>query len=204
MEAFYEKELKELTLKIESDPNNGDLYYHRSHIYYIDDKYEQANMDFDKAITTASDEKTKAKMYANRSEWLLQKDLLEKATADCDMAIALDPDNFYIQCVHDRIKHAQPNGPDVETSLWNTLHKIFTKEEAEETMRMLDGLTQKERDLLILYFGWAGDKPMSFKKIGVKMGITPEQAKQIKNKAMKRLQENSAIQAIAEKQPPEE
>jgi RNA polymerase primary sigma factor len=56
-----------------------------------------------------------------------------------------------------------------------------------EVQRVLDTLTERERHILIAYFGLKGTLMMSLQEIAEKMNITQERVRQIKEKATYRL-----------------
>jgi RNA polymerase primary sigma factor len=58
----------------------------------------------------------------------------------------------------------------------------------QEISRSLSTLTDRESEVLISYFGLNGTKPLSLEEIGGKFSLTPERVRQIKEKAMRRLQ----------------
>jgi len=60
-----------------------------------------------------------------------------------------------------------------------------------ETERTLASLTDREREVIKLFFGIGVEHPMTLEDIGEQLGITRERIRQIKDKAIIRLQESS-------------
>jgi len=63
----------------------------------------------------------------------------------------------------------------------------------EEIRQMLDGLTDRERDIIKLYFGIDHDNPYTLDEIGRKFKITRERVRQIKTKALHRLRSAQGV-----------
>ena len=59
-----------------------------------------------------------------------------------------------------------------------------------EVQRALSTLTQRESDVLALYFGLNGKQSMTLEEIGLKFNLTRERVRQIKEKATRRLRQN--------------
>ncbi len=60
-----------------------------------------------------------------------------------------------------------------------------------EVMRTLSTLTQREADVVTLYFGLNGESPLTLEEIGERFGLTRERVRQIKEKAIRRLRHSS-------------
>jgi RNA polymerase primary sigma factor len=56
-----------------------------------------------------------------------------------------------------------------------------------EVARSLSSLTERQRDVLMLYFGINVDNPVSLEDIGERFGLTRERVRQIKDKAITKL-----------------
>jgi len=63
----------------------------------------------------------------------------------------------------------------------------------EEIRQMLDGLTERERDIIKLYYGIDHDNPYTLDEIGRKFKITRERVRQIKTKALHRLKSAQGV-----------
>ena len=56
-----------------------------------------------------------------------------------------------------------------------------------DTERMLSVLTETQRQIIKMFFGLDGKEPRSLEDIGIKLGLTKERIRQIKDLAIKRL-----------------
>lgn len=65
-----------------------------------------------------------------------------------------------------------------------------------EVHRALSTLTQRESDVIELYFGLNGEPTMSLEEIGEKFNLTRERVRQIKEKAIRRLRHTSRSKAL--------
>jgi len=78
------------------------------------------------------------------------------------------------------------NGNSPKTDV-NLLHESLQK----EIDRSLSTLTDRERDVIKLFFGIALPHPLSLEEIGEKFNLTRERVRQIKEKGIRRLRNNS-------------
>ncbi|MEI6748600.1 MAG: sigma-70 family RNA polymerase sigma factor [Bacteroidales bacterium] len=76
------------------------------------------------------------------------------------------------------------DGPTPETEL---LYESLRK----EIERAVSTLTQREADVVRLYFGLNGSHPMTLEEIGERFDLTRERVRQIKEKAIRRLKHTS-------------
>jgi len=67
----------------------------------------------------------------------------------------------------------------------------------EEIRQMLDGLTDRERDIIKLYFGIDHDNAYTLDEIGRKFKITRERVRQIKTKALYRLKSAQGVKTTS-------
>ena len=65
-----------------------------------------------------------------------------------------------------------------------------------EVQRALSTLTQREADVISLYFGLNGEHSMTLEEIGEKFNLTRERVRQIKEKAIRRLRHTSRSKAL--------
>jgi RNA polymerase primary sigma factor len=65
-----------------------------------------------------------------------------------------------------------------------------------EVHRALSTLTQREADVITLYFGLNGEHSMTLEEIGEKFNLTRERVRQIKEKAIRRLRHTSRSKAL--------
>ena len=65
-----------------------------------------------------------------------------------------------------------------------------------EVQRALSTLTQREADVISLYFGLNGEHSMTLEEIGERFSLTRERVRQIKEKAIRRLRHTSRSKAL--------
>lgn len=73
----------------------------------------------------------------------------------------------------------------------NPDHTLISESLRREVERALTTLTMREADVLRLYFGLAGEQPMTLEEIGDRFDLTRERVRQIKEKAIRRLKHTS-------------
>ena len=66
----------------------------------------------------------------------------------------------------------------------------------KEVQRALSTLTQREADVIALYFGLNGEHAMTLEEIGEKFNLTRERVRQIKEKAIRRLRHTSRSKTL--------
>ncbi|MDG5814612.1 RNA polymerase sigma factor RpoD/SigA [Chitinispirillales bacterium ANBcel5] len=66
----------------------------------------------------------------------------------------------------------------------------------EEIRRMLDTLTEREREIIKLYFGIGHEAAFTLDEIGRRFNITRERVRQIKSKALSRLKSSPTMQVL--------
>ncbi|MGB9911523.1 MAG: sigma-70 family RNA polymerase sigma factor [Microgenomates group bacterium] len=57
----------------------------------------------------------------------------------------------------------------------------------EEIEKLLEGLTQRQREVIVERFGLGGEEQRSLREIGNKLGLTPERVRQIEKDALEKL-----------------
>ena len=95
-----------------------------------------------------------------------------------DAPLVQDEDNT----MYDVLKSEEVPTPETEL-LYESLRK--------EIDRAISTLTQREQDVVRLYFGLNGSHPMTLEEIGEKFDLTRERVRQIKEKAIRRLKHTS-------------
>ena len=95
-----------------------------------------------------------------------------------DAPLVQDEDNT----MYDVLKSEEAPTPETEL-LYESLRK--------EIDRAISTLTQREHDVVRLYFGLNGSHPMTLEEIGEKFDLTRERVRQIKEKAIRRLKHTS-------------
>jgi len=73
---------------------------------------------------------------------------------------------------------------------------LMTDSLRREVQRALSTLTQRESDVIALYFGLNGQQAMTLEEIGEKFNLTRERVRQIKEKAIRRLRHTSRSKAL--------
>ncbi|MDN3579719.1 sigma-70 family RNA polymerase sigma factor [Mucilaginibacter flavus] len=73
----------------------------------------------------------------------------------------------------------------------NTDSMLINESLSEEIKRSLSTLTEREREIIILFFGLSTNHPLSLEEIGEKFNLTRERVRQIKDKALQRLRHTS-------------
>ncbi len=73
---------------------------------------------------------------------------------------------------------------------------LMTDSLRREVQRALSTLTQRESDVITLYFGLNGEQALTLEEIGEKFNLTRERVRQIKEKAIRRLRHTSRSKAL--------
>ncbi len=73
---------------------------------------------------------------------------------------------------------------------------LMTDSLRKEVQRALSTLTQREADVITLYFGLNGEHAMTLEEIGEKFSLTRERVRQIKEKAIRRLRHTSRSKTL--------
>jgi len=79
----------------------------------------------------------------------------------------------------------------LENSDPNTDSNLINESLSEEIKRSLSTLTEREREIIVLFFGLSTNHPLSLEEIGEKFNLTRERVRQIKDKALQRLRHTS-------------
>jgi RNA polymerase primary sigma factor len=67
--------------------------------------------------------------------------------------------------------------------------ELVADEECEKVLHLLDEIDQREANVLRLHYGLNGQKPLTLKEIGEKLGLTRERIRQIQRAALTKLYE---------------
>lgn len=89
-----------------------------------------------------------------------------------------DEDNCLLDVLEDELQSA-PDEPLMDESL------------CQEIKKVLNTLTEREAEVIRLYFGINRDKSLTLEEIGERFGLTRERVRQIKEKAIRRLRHTS-------------
>jgi len=107
---------------------------------------------------------------------------------------------------HQTISLHQPLYSDGERSLEEVLPdmghsnlelRLIKHDLKRHLKKLVDQLTSREQQVLILRFGLDGDEPQTLGEIGIQIGVCRERVRQIQVNAMHKLRNNSAARAIA-------
>jgi RNA polymerase primary sigma factor len=69
--------------------------------------------------------------------------------------------------------------------------EFMQKNLQEETLKHLDQLREKEKEIILYRYSFFGGKKFTLKTIGARMGISPETVRQIEMRALSKLKENA-------------
>ena len=78
-----------------------------------------------------------------------------------------------------------------EDKSYNPDDELMKKSFREETMKFLEHLLEKEKQILLYRFSFYGGKKYTLKHIGEELGISPETVRQIEIRAIKKLKEHA-------------
>ncbi len=140
---------------------------------------------------------------------------INKATAKLEQEFEREPDYKEIASVLDMTenevkeskrnagRHVSMDAPLIQDED-NNMYDVLKSEESvtpetgllyeslrKEIDRAISTLTQREADVIRLYFGLNGGHPMTLEEIGEKFDLTRERVRQIKEKAIRRLKQTS-------------
>ncbi len=105
-------------------------------------------------------------------------------------------------------RHISVDAPFVqgeENSLLDVLENEAAKRPDDELMneslrkeiqRSLSSLTEREADVIMLYFGLNGQHPLTLEEIGARFSLTRERVRQIKEKGIKKLRQVSLSKTL--------
>jgi RNA polymerase primary sigma factor len=66
-------------------------------------------------------------------------------------------------------------------------HRVVENDSKIQIEALLNSLVDKERNILVMFFGLCGNQPMNLNEIGEIIGLTRERTRQIKEKALEKL-----------------
>ncbi|MEO0311587.1 MAG: hypothetical protein RIQ89_1244 [Bacteroidota bacterium] len=126
----------------------------------------------------------------------------EPSTEEISQLLEISPDDIK-DAMRTSGRHMSMDAPLVqgeENSLIDVLsdddqphpdHSLINESLRREVERALTTLTMRESDVLRLYFGLAGEQPLTLEEIGDRFDLTRERVRQIKEKAIRRLKHTS-------------
>ena len=80
----------------------------------------------------------------------------------------------------------------VEDNTYSPIKPLMNKNLKEEVMKLLSTLVEREKEVVLHRFSFFSEKKSTLKKIGDKMGVSPETVRQIEIRAIEKLR-NAAI-----------
>ena len=136
------------------------------------------------------------KAYFSLSQQLLRKPSVEEIAADLHMKeseiVAILSVSGSVASLDSEINSDASTLLDIcEDNSYNPDTELFEKNIREETLRFLEHLVDKEKQILLYRFAFYGGKRYTLKRIGEQMGISPETVRQIEMRAIKKLREHS-------------
>lgn len=139
---------------------------------------------------------------SKQSSILEQK--LERLPSEDELAEAMDlPKDKVSKAMGIQVKHVSMDAPMIngeEMSMLDIMvnhdspdadENLIRESLLQEIQRSLASLTEKERDIINLYYGLNHSHGLTLDEIGAKMDLTRERVRQIKEKAIRRLKHKS-------------
>ena len=116
------------------------------------------------------------------------------------MEISSDEVGDYIKTGGRHISLDAPIGEEEEGNMMNIMrdkdskspeHRLMSDSLKKEVKRILDALSPREAIILSHFFGLNGNDYLSFEEIGLKLNLSRERVRQLKEKAIKKLRKGS-------------
>ncbi len=80
---------------------------------------------------------------------------------------------------------------------YNEPDNLLIKQNMEKSIaQIINELPEREKDILVCYFGLNGDDPMTLEEIGEKYGLTRERVRQIKERTLERLKSKGLTRSL--------
>lgn len=75
--------------------------------------------------------------------------------------------------------------------------ELYKEYLSKDVLRALDTLNDRERRIVLLYFGLGGESPLTLEEIGRELSLTRERIRQIKEQAIDKLRQSSRTQFLS-------
>lgn len=140
----------------------------------------------------------------NKAYAKLEQQLEREPTAD-EVAVTMDllPQDVF-ETLKNNGKHVSMDAPLSTSDEGGSMYDVMEEKDSlrpdkgliddslrKEIERSLSTLTQREADVIRLYFGLTGKQPLTLEEIGAYFDLTRERVRQIKEKAVRRLKHTS-------------
>ena len=138
---------------------------------------------------------SRVKKTASYLEQLYQRKPTIKEIAD-ELDISEDKVEMVLKVNAKEVSMDAPVSSDDDLTFIDTMvpednyeadRKVVWESESEEIRRSLSVLNEKERKIIIYYFGLESNKSYTLEEIGYMMNMTRERVRQVKDKALKKL-----------------
>lgn len=142
---------------------------------------------------------SRVKKTASSLEQLFQRKPTMKEIAD-ELDMPVEKVEYILKINAKEVSMDAPLASDDEMSFIDTVvpednddadRKIISETESAEIKRSLSILNDKERQVIIYYFGLESNKSYTLEEIGYLMDMTRERVRQVKDKALKKLRTRS-------------
>lgn len=139
-DTAFSKDIRDVSAKINKDPNNPELYYLRGNSFFYQDKFKDALLDFETAIQLDSN---KAMYEFRAGETMLKLDTADskRTRMHLQRAIRLAPDLLDARLTYARLLIARQEYGDAEKELRQLTNKVDV---ADKAMLYL-GICRKEQ-----------------------------------------------------------
>lgn len=159
---------------------------YKGHGLSFGDLVSEGNMGLLKAIDKF-DEKKDTKIISYGVWWIRQyiKDAINRKK---NMPIDELPEDNEKQVFDDDLLYNDED--NIKKSFLDNDETYENNDDAEAVKKLLSFLTERERNVIILYFGLNGEEQKTLEEIGIKYNLTKERVRQIKEVALKKLRSN--------------
>lgn len=159
---------------------------YKGHGLSFGDLVSEGNMGLLKAIDKF-DEKKDTKIISYGVWWIRQyiKDAINRKK---NMPIDELPEDNEKQVSDDDLLYNDED--NIKKSFLDNDETYENNDDVEAVKKLLSFLTERERNVIISYFGLNGEEQKTLEEIGIKYNLTKERVRQIKEVALKKLRSN--------------